>query len=238
MKTGKNAQRSTFNDSPVANRHSRFANRSGFTLFELLAVLTVISIGLVVLLGAYNSWGTAHALTGATRVLKAGLEQARTMAITQSAYVAFDYGSVQINDVQTVSGFQFFLCAPTNDTVSVEAVLQALTTGSDLSDISRNTLTITPTAPYQRLSGHVQLAYIRETDLQSETPRLYDSMTLFFRPDGSAWSDPTDTRGHYLCVYTKERFSRGEKDSAPLERYLRVDLATGLVTVIEPEATP
>lgn len=255
MKTGKNAQRSTFNaqrpriltfcaqrstlnGSRFANRHSRFADRSAFTLFELLAVLTVIGICLVVFVGAFGSWGTAHALTGATRVLQAGLEQARTMAMSQSAFVAFDYGSMTTNDVQTVSGFQIFLCAPTNDTVSVEAALQALTTGSDLSDISQSTLTVTPATPYQRLSGHVQLAYIRETDLQSKTPHLYNNMTLLFRPDGSAWSDPTDTRAHYLCVYTKERFARGQNDAEPLQRYLRVDLATGLVTVIEPEKTP
>ncbi len=231
MKTGTNAQRSTLNESPFASRYSRLGNRIGFTLFELLAVLTMIGIGLVVLLGAYNSWGTAHALTGATSVLKAGLEQARTMAKTQNAYVAFEYGSVQTND-QTVSGFQLFLCSPTNDTVSVEADLQALTTGSDWSDIPHNTLLITPAAPYQRLSGHVQLAYVRETDLQNETPPLYDNMTLFFRPDGSAWSDPTDMRAHHLCVYTKERFARGENDAEPLQRYLRVDLATGLVTLI------
>ena len=213
-------------------------SRKGFTLFELLAVLTVISISLVVLLGAYNAWGTAHALTGATRVLKAGLEQARTIAISQNAYVAFDYGNQQTNDVQTVSGFQLFLCAPTNDTVSTEAALQTLTTGADLSDISQNVLAITPAAPYQRLSGHVQLAYIRETDLQSITPHPYNNMTFFFRPDGSVWSDPSDTRAHYPCVYTKERFARGQNASAPLLRYLRVDLATGFVTVIEPEVTP
>ena len=85
----------------------------GFTLFELLAVLTVIGIGLAILAGAYGSWGTAHALTGATRVVEAGLQQARTLAVTRRAYVAFSYGSEVTNRTRIVTGFQAFLCQPT-----------------------------------------------------------------------------------------------------------------------------
>ena len=63
-------------------------------------------------------------------------------------------------------------------------------------------------------------------------------MTLFFRPDGSVLSDPADKHAHHIVVYTLERFHRGDNTSDPLLRYLRLDLATGTVTVIEPEVTP
>ena len=217
-------------------------NRKGFTLFEVIAVLTVISIGLMVLVGAYGSWDTVHALTGATRVLEAGLIQARTLAITSGSYVGFDYGSVEANNIKTVTGFQVYLCTPTNDTASVEDFLQkALSPTADMEDIADDKVAITQAAPFQRLSGHVRLTYIPETDIQSVAPTPYSNMSLFFRPDGSVLSDPDDKRAHYICVYSQEHFSRGdENDSEPLRRYLRIDLATGLITVISPndEVTP
>lgn len=228
-----------FSNQPIAHTSPpRQKSVRGFTLFELLAVLTVISLGLFVLVGAYSSWGTANAITGAARILEAGLEQGRALATTRHAYVAFDYGTVTTNGIQTVSGFQLFLCAPTNDTTSVESVLSVFTRNNDLADIPGNVLCVTPAAPYQRLTGHVRLAYVRETDLQNSTPAKQDRMMLFFRPDGSVWSDPDDTHAHYLCVYTVERFARGNSDSDTLTRYLRIDLATGLATVINPEVTP
>ena len=215
--------------------------RNGFTLFELLAVLTIIGISLAVLVGAYGSWGTAHALTGTTRVLEAGLAQARTLAMTQNSYVAFDYGSIETNNFKTVTGFQLFFCAPTNDTASVEDFLQkALSPTADMEDIADDKVAITQAAPFQRLSGHVRLTYIPETDIQSVAPTPYSNMSLFFRPDGSVLSDPDDKRAHYILVYSHERFSRGQNNSDSLRRYLRIDLATGLITIISPndEVTP
>jgi len=207
-------------------------NRRGFTLFELLAVLTVISISLVVLVGAYGSWGTASALTGATRVLQAGLAQARTLAMTQNAYVGFEYGSVATNNVKTVTGFQLFLC--TNDNADVAAELSRWSsepTALDMQDV-------TPVAPYQRLTGHVLLGNVPESQLaQLSTLSHFDTGVLLFRPDGSVWSWD-EKRAHYLIAYTKERFAQTQSSAEPLVRLLRVDLATGLVTVIKPEATP
>ena len=240
-----NAQRSAcFTHFRTLELPNSRTSRRAFTLFELLAVLTVIGILLVVLVGAYGSWGTAHALTGATRVLEMGLAQARTLAMTQNAYVAFDYGSIETNNFKTVTGFQSFLCMPTNDTPSVETVLQQSLSGdATMAGLSEDTVSITPAAPFQRLSGHVRLAYIRETDIKSGSPSLHNNVTLFFRPDGSVWSWD-DARAHYLCVYTQERFVTGRTTldntdlPKPLTRLLRVDLATGLVTVIKPEALP
>jgi len=236
-----NAQRSTLNAEGPKNplrlcisalttfelRNFRTSCRA-FTLFELIAVLTVIGIGLAVLVGSYGSWGTAHALTGATRILEAGLTQARTLAMTQNAYVGFDYGSVETNTFQTVTGFQLFLC--TNENAVVADALAALSGSSKTAALDEDVFGIIPAAPYQRLTGHVRLGYIRENDIASPSPTFHNSVTLFFRPDGSVWSWD-DTRAHYLCVYTKERFAR-DTGSEPLSRLLRIDLATGLATLI------
>lgn len=205
--------------------------RAAFTLFELLAVLTLISIGLVVLLGSYSSWGSANAMTGATRVLEAGLQQARALALSRGAYVAFDYGSFETNDIQTVTGFQIYLC--TNENADVAAELQSLSASPVALDLSQTL----PATPYQRLSGHVRLGHVTEAAIASSTPQIAQGVTFFFRPDGSAWSWD-DVRAHYLCVYTQDRFARGNNEAQPLLRYLRVDLATGLVTIIKEEVTP
>jgi hypothetical protein len=186
-------------------------------------VLTIISISLMVLVGAYGSWGTAHALTGATRVLEAGLQQARSLARTQNGYVGFEYGTFQTNNAATVTGFQLYLC--TNGNAEVDSVLSQMQsaqplTENDIQALIQN-LWVTPAAPYQRLSGHVRLAYQTDNGAQPE-----DSGLLFFRPDGSVWSG-NDTLCHYALVSTKSLFNK-----EPLIRILRVDLATGLVTVI------
>ena len=200
--------------------------RAGFTLFELLGVLTLIGIVLVVVLGAYGSWGTAHALTGATRVLEAGLQQARTLARTQRAFVGFEYGSVSTNAAQTVTGFQLYLC--TNDNSEVAAILQQLQDGTQISDSEYERMGVTKAAPFQRLSGHVRLA-----NLAGQPPSFVAAEgSLFFRPDGSAWSWD-DQSAHYVALSSKELF-----DKIPLARILRVDLATGLVTVTKEEVQP
>lgn len=207
-------------------------SRKGYTLFELLAVLTLISIGLMILVGAYSSWGTAHALTGTTRVLEAGLQQARTLARTSNTYIGFKYGPT--NGVQTVFGFQIYLC--TNDQEIVAAELRSpMTSGTPPTESDVNALLgpdgvvgATPATPYQRITGQITLAYQPE----NKTAEQMNFAVLFFRPDGSVWS-ASDTRCHYLCVYSKSLFNK-----APLVRILRVDLATGLVTIIKEGGQP
>jgi type II secretory pathway pseudopilin PulG len=264
MKTGENTQRSTFNaqrprlftfgaQRPASGvrrlpptPHSSFLTSpslGGFTLFELLGVLTLIGVVLVVLLGAYGSWGTAHAINGAANVLTSGLQQARTLARTSNEFIAVRYGTETTNETVTVSGFQIYLC--TNDHALISADLGApLRKGTPPLTESQiatllDGLKTSPGAPFQRISGHVRLAYQPE----EVTASGQNLGVLVFRPDGSVWS-ASDTRCHYLCVYSKELFAMGKTkmDSStnpkPLTRILRVDLATGTVTVIQPEVTP
>jgi len=196
--------------------------KNAFTLFELLAVLTLISLGLVVLVGSYSSWGTAHAVTGSTRVLEAGLTQARSMAMSRAQYIGFQYESSA-----ATNGFQLFLC--TNENAAVAASLNRLQGSQPLTESESaalyEALGITPASPFQRLSGHTRLAY--QTEDPSAQPQ--DNGILFFRPDGSVWS-AGDTHCHYVCVYTKSLFNK-----EPLTRIVRVDLASGLTTVMQPE---
>lgn len=217
--------------------------RHGFTLFELLGVLTLIGIVLVVLLGSYGSWGTAHAVTGTTRVLEAGLQQARSLARTQNEYVAFKYGTQTTNGIQTVSFFQIYVC--TNDTENFASELSRPSSSSPPTENEVNTLLepdgvlgASRAAPYQRLSGYICLAYKPE-----KTTEMKNLAVLIFRPDGSVWS-ASDTRCHFLCVYSKELFAIGKTNlentdkPKPLTRILRVDLGTGFVTILKGEALP
>lgn len=256
MKTGQcselRSQRSVWNRASGVGRPT-FSPRpptsdlrlpaSGFTLFELLAVLTVIGIVLVALLGSYGSWGTAHAVSGAANVVESGLQQARTLARANNTFVAFRYGTETTNEIQTISGFQVFLC--TNDSALVAAEVGSPYPASTppLTDLQIEALLkglqASPGAPYQRLSSHIRLAYQPE----AVTENSKNLSVLIFRPDGSAWS-AGDSRCHYVCVCSKELFAMGKTRSdntdtpKPLMRILRVDLATGAVTTIKEEATP
>ncbi len=205
--------------------HPAASPRHGFTLFELLGVLTLIGIVLVILLGSYGSWGTAQAVTGAARIVESGLQQARALARTQRAFVGFEYGTLSTNDAQAITGFQIYLC--TNDNAVVASVLAQHQNTTEISDSEYLSMGIIPAAPYQRLSGHIRLGNQSE-----QRTAITESGSLFFRPDGSAWSWD-DQHGHYLTLTSRELFNR-----APLLRILRVDLATGLVTLSKGELQP
>ncbi len=215
----------------------------GFTLFELLAVLTVIGIGLAILVGAYGSWGTGHALTGATRIVESGLQQARTLAVARHAYVAFSYGSTNRPSVVTsaTTGFQSFICTnavPPVDETTLKDLVQNVdnkiflpSQSTEFGDIA-NPLILEPATPFQRLSGHVRLSRREKPDSGEHTPAL-----LIFRPDGSIMTDDGITQSDYHChiiaIQTAKSFPvPGSSRPAPLVRLLRIDPATGTVTVL------
>ena len=222
-------------------------NRKGFTLFELLAVLTIIGISLAMLVGAYGSWGTAHDLTGATSIVDAGLQQARALAMTQRTYIAFSYGSTNPPNavLSTTTGFQSFYCTNTIPPVD-EADFNQLCKEIDKFKMfvpsqrtifpgeSGDNLVLDPATPFQRLSRHVRLLRRETINSGEHTPSL-----LIFRPDGSIVTDDGISLPNYphhtLVIQTTESFpdpGSSPPQTSPLIRIFRIDPATGLATVL------
>jgi len=235
------------------NSELRTSSR-GFTMFETLAVLTVISITLVVMLGAYSSWATFHSLDGAARTLETGLLHARASAKAKSTYVMFYYETEGHADgtVKLTSGFQSFVCTNDwdrtiiTDTLELNATLDCLGAGDirppeNPNTDSEFTKQFIPLTSPQRITGHVELGYIKEADITSiRNPgfQLYGSAGLIiFCPDGSVWgwNDPSE---HTIVISTRKRFARSPEPPAPIRRILRVNLATGTVTTFRPEQLP
>ncbi len=208
----------------------RTETRAAFTLFELLAVLTITGIIFMLILGSYNSWSTIQACNGTAGILKAGMLQARTLAQARNRYVGFEFSTVVSNNIQQLSGFQIYLC--TNETGNTEQLLSSLdATGTlEAQQSIVDQMGITVAAPYQRLSNHISLfsaPVISALNLQNPE----QGAILFFRPDGSVWSGYS-SHSHYAGVYTRKLFNEN-----PLIRILRIDLATGSIETIKGEQT-
>ncbi|MDD2600338.1 MAG: prepilin-type N-terminal cleavage/methylation domain-containing protein [Kiritimatiellae bacterium] len=195
--------------------------RAAFTLFELLAVLTITGIIFMVILGRYNSWSAVQACNGATRILKGGLLQARTLAQARNKYVGFEFSTVISNNIQQITGFQIYLC--TNETGNTEQLLRELHSAT-VEDQMNIGLGISLAAPFQRLSNSVTFV-----NPLLETPTKEEGSFVFFRPDGSVWSDLNE-HTLYVTLYTRRLFNK-----KPLTRTLRVDLATGLIETLKGE---
>jgi prepilin-type N-terminal cleavage/methylation domain-containing protein len=201
-------------------------NRRAFTLFELLAVLTVSGVLFMVILGSYNSWAAVHACNGTARVIKAGLHQAQTLARAKNRYTIFEFSSIATNQVQRISQQSLYLC--TNTTADTEQRLDTINFEDSL-DAQLNALDdivgITPAAPVQQLSGHVRLTASDDPSSSED-----DGVILFFRPDGSVWNGVPDSRYHYIAIYSRQLF-----DGTPLARFLRIELTTGAVELLREE---
>lgn len=220
---------------------------AAFTLFEILAVLTIVAIGLTILVGSYGSWGTARALGGATRIVELGLQQARTRAISERAYVIFNYGTTNPpnNHLALTTGFQTFICtnvplsvaeAPLLKESDLLPLIQQYTNHDFLPSfdtIYGNNLIVAPVTTFQRLPRQVRLT----RRLTPQPHPTYSPALLIFRPDGSILTTDDYTTAtspwHWVALETVESFVIGLADSAPLLRLFRVDPGTGLVTVRE-----
>lgn len=224
--------------------HQRRSHRAAFTLFELLAVLTVIGIVLVAIVGSYGSWGTAHALTGAARIVEAGLQQARTLATTQRTYVAFNYGTTNPPNatLSSTTGFQSFFCTNTTDAAISEIDLRNLvqqfnddTFLPSTEPLSNGSLVTTPATLFQRLSRSIHLRRRLTADGDATT---YTPSIIIFRPDGSIMTDDGITRldtdpSHYIAIETARPFPvPNSSTTAPLLRLIRIDPATGHTTIL------
>ena len=193
-------------------------SRKGFTIFELIAVLTVISITLVIVLGSYNSWATAHALDGAVRTLEAGLLKARAIAKAQNTVVLFTYCTTDptTNNLRQVSGYEIYAC--TNNAADSETLVF-----EDFRQVDS-----------QRLNRYVTLM----SNDDGHTAEAFGD--LCFSPSGGVLSDalaasglPVITTPREILVSTRRSFAftDGATEGKPLCRIIRIDLATGLPSV-------
>jgi len=222
-------------------------SKQGFTIFELLVVMAIISIALALVLGSYSSWATLHALDGAARTLEAGLMHARSIAKAQNTYVLIEYGTEGFtsNSVKQVSSYQSFVCTNTTDRSHIREVLDDCS-GMDFmganDTMGRGTLFhqqfIPLTLMPQRLSGSITLGYVSEQDtkVQEDTVIPVENGIIVFCPDGSVWSW-NNRSAHTIVIASRKRFVSGKQQSQPLlmMRVLRVNLATGTVTAFRPE---
>jgi len=244
-------RKSVFNFRTLALSNFRTSSK-GFTLFEIIAVLTVISIALTVVLASYTSWATVHALDGAARTLEAGLLHARTSAKAKSTYVMFFYETTGTgsagSSVKLISWFQSFVC--TND-VDRTIITETLDKCSEFEcigaecDIDPEIDSIfnrqfIPLMPEQRLTGHIVLGYVPERyvlDIKEDDFPSGSRGLIIFCPDGSVWGW-NDRSEHHIVISTRKLFARDNTSSRPLRRILRVNLATGATTTLRPEQLP
>ncbi|MCL1919863.1 MAG: type II secretion system GspH family protein [Kiritimatiellaeota bacterium] len=215
----------------------------GFTIFELLAVLTIISIALTVILGSYTSWAVIQALDGTARTLEAGLLKARATAKAQSTYVKFFYETAQLSPDSTKqgSGYQLFVCTNDTDRAIITEMLEqcasydCLGAGDIMDEESVFSKQFFP-MPLQRLTGHVELGYVKETETSAINTSGFDPSSrgglIIFCPDGSVWGW-SDRSEHNIVISSRKRFTRPNDTSRPLRRVLRVNLATGMATTID-----
>jgi len=241
--------------SKLRTPHSaRRTSPNGFTVFETITVLAIISITLVVVLGSYNSWATVHALDGAARTLEAGLLHARAMSKAKSNYVMFFYETTGYDgkSVKLTSGFQSFVCTNDTDRTIITDTLEA---HSDMDCLGAGDIAppepsesnafrqqFIPLTSAQRLTGHVELGYVKETEISTVKQPGFDPFPrgglIIFCPDGSVWGW-NDKSEHTMVISTRKLFARAEGESSrPLRRVLRVNLATGAITTFRPEQLP
>lgn len=90
---------------PTPNFSAR--TRAAFTLFELLAVITIIGIVLAVTLGSFTGWGDAQAVRGSVDVVEAALSQAHDYAVARRVPISFEYQTAVTNMLKKTATFQF-----------------------------------------------------------------------------------------------------------------------------------
>lgn len=189
--------------------------RAGFTLFELLAVITIIGIVLAVTVGAFQSWGDAHAVRGSAEVVEAALSQAHDYAVAQRVPVSFEYQTAVdgTNGVKKIARFQLLretsVAAATNQT--------ALVAASDLPQ---------PFGTIQRLPGSVWLLNTPVSDPTADEA----ADTIVFLPNGRA-CNPTPGREARLFVVSRKM--RSSTQTPNMAYQIDVNTADGAVSTLK-----
>ena len=180
----------------------------GFTIFELLAVITIIGVVLAVTLGSFTGWGDAHAVRGSADVVEAALNQAHDYAVTRRVPVSFEYQTAVTNAFKKTTTFQL---------VQEASIESATNLNAAASDSAAQVLGSTG-----RLPGSVWI--LRSWQASLTTDDTEDR--IVFLPNGRA-VNPTE--GHQLQLLIVSRKTRN--DGLPCVVYhLSVDPDCGAVT--------
>ena len=183
--------------------------RAGFTLFELLAVITIIGVVLAVTLGSYQGWGDANAVRGSAELVEAALASARDSAVSQRIPMRFDYQTLYAatNTVKRYAEFRVLR------ELSVASATNALLTGVRVPEELPPENQI---GPAQRLPGSAWL--FRRVPANGDSDTL-DSFV--FLPNGRVFSKPGDAPLRIFVVSRRHRIS----DNVPTVIY-RIDIDT------------
>mgnify|MGYP001172886713 CR=1 FL=1 len=161
---------------------------SGFTLFELLAVITIIGIVLSVTLGSFTGWGDAQAVRGSAEVIESALVQAHDYAVAQRVPVSFEYQSSLTNTLKKTAQFQLV----------VEPSMEAATNQTQGAENEGAQLL----GSVQRLPGNallVKKVVINDTSEDNAADRLV------FLPNGKVCNPQTEGWLHLFVVSRKLR---------------------------------
>ena len=230
MKANPNAQRSTPNaqrpsESNFSVRRSTFGvsptpkssllnpkcNARGFTLFELLAVITIIGLVLAISLGSFHGWGDAQAVRGSAEIVEAALERARDYAVTQRVPVSFEYltGIDATNGIKKTAEFR--IAQEASIAIATNATLSAGENSSQL------------LGSVQKLPGGAWL--VPQVPLQHPTENASDR--FIFLPNGKVCNPLTPG---YFHLFVVSRKMRGTGNTPKIIYQIDLDPANGTVT--------
>ena len=138
----------------------------GFTLIELITVMSILVFLIATAVGAYFAWNQTSALRGATDLTLSGLHRARQFAITRQVdtYVEFGWSDGALQKTLT-NNFCFILC--TNAT-----------------DDAGTALELVPISPRQDLPRNIVCQFSMNENEDASLPFVF-----YFKPNGRPYDE-------------------------------------------------